>query len=96
VTGLGAIFGPEVVAAIERLVDDRVAVALAEQAATGAPPLSRYLTVTEAADYLRCSRQRVDDLLSSRRLTRVKDGSRTLLLREEIDAYLVRQPGRSA
>jgi hypothetical protein len=33
-------------------------------------------------------RQRVDDLLSSRRLKRVKDGARTLIRRAELDAYL--------
>jgi excisionase family DNA binding protein len=46
------------------------------------------MTVVEAADYLRCSRQRVDDLLSQRRLTRHKDGSRTLVSRAEIERHL--------
>jgi excisionase family DNA binding protein len=92
---LAGIFGPETVAAIERLVDERVAAALAEQAAA-APAPSPYLSVVEAAEYLRCPRQRIDDLLSSRRLTRMKDGSRTLLLREEIEQHLVRKPRRSA
>ena len=49
---------------------------------------SPYLTIREAAEVLRCSRQRIDDLLSRRRLTRFKDGRRTLLLRTEIEAYL--------
>jgi excisionase family DNA binding protein len=49
---------------------------------------SPYLTVPEAADLLRCSRQRIDDLLSQRRLTRHKEGRRTLVSRAEIDAYL--------
>lgn len=56
---------------------------------------SPYLTIEEAAVYLRCRRQRIDDLLSQRRLSRIKEGSRTLILREEIDAYLKREPGRS-
>ena len=51
-------------------------------------PASPYLTIPEAADYLRCSRQRVDNLLSARSLTRVKDGSRTLVRREEVERYL--------
>lgn len=34
------------------------------------------------------NRQRVDDLLSSGRLERVKDGSRTLIRRSDLDAYL--------
>jgi excisionase family DNA binding protein len=55
-------------------------------------PLSPYLTIPEAAAYLRCKRQRVDDLLSQRRLSRVKDGGRTLVLRAELEAYLRGEP----
>ena len=51
-------------------------------------PPSPYMTVGEAAIYLRCKRQRIDDLLSQRRLTRVKDGARTLIKRAEIEEYL--------
>lgn len=51
-------------------------------------PLSPYMTVEEAATYLRCKRQRVDDLLSQRRLTRIRDGSRVLIERADVDAYL--------
>ena len=53
-----------------------------------APVRSPYMTIPEAADYLRCSRQRVDDLLSQGRLTRVKEGRRTLVSRAEIATYL--------
>lgn len=49
---------------------------------------SPYLTVAEAAVYLRASRQRVYDLLSSRRLPRHKDGTRVLIRRTDLDAYL--------
>ncbi len=56
--------------------------------ASSEPLPSLYLTVPEAAGLLRCKRQRVDDLLSQRRLTRVKDGRRTLLLRAEVEQYL--------
>jgi len=52
------------------------------------PSTSPYMSVPEAAEYLRCSRQRIDDLLSSRRLTRVKEGRRTLVRREEIEEHL--------
>jgi excisionase family DNA binding protein len=52
------------------------------------PPASPYLTIPEAAAYLRCRRQRIDDLLSQRRLRRVKDGGRTLIARADLDAYL--------
>lgn len=54
--------------------------------------VSPYLRVDEAADYLRCSRQRIYDLLSSGRLTRCKDGSRVLVLRTEVDDYLAGRP----
>lgn len=52
------------------------------------PPPSPYLTVPEAAELLRCKRPRVDDLLSQGKLTRVKEGSRTLIARAELEAYL--------
>jgi len=61
---------------------------------TAAKPESPYMTIPEAAALLRCSRQRVDNLLSARRLTRVKDGRRTLVLRSEIEQHLVRHPRR--
>jgi excisionase family DNA binding protein len=50
---------------------------------------SPYLSVSEAADYLRAKPQRIYDLLSARRLTRHKDGKRVLVSRAELDAYLV-------
>ncbi len=49
---------------------------------------SPYLSVDEAAEYLRSSRQRVYDLLSSGRLSRHKDGSRVLVARAELEAHL--------
>jgi excisionase family DNA binding protein len=51
---------------------------------------SPYLTVTEAASYLRCSPQRIYDLLSARRLTRHKDGRRVLVARADLDAHVTR------
>ncbi len=54
---------------------------------------SPYLTIDEAAVYLRCRRQRIDDLLSQRRLSRIKDGARTLISRAELEAYLRRGAG---
>jgi excisionase family DNA binding protein len=52
------------------------------------PATSPYMTIAEAAEYLRCSRQRVDDLLSQGRLSRVKEGRRTLVVRADIEAHL--------
>lgn len=51
-------------------------------------PAPDYLNVVEAAELLRSGRQRVYDLVSSGRLTGLKDGSRLLLRRAEIEAYL--------
>jgi excisionase family DNA binding protein len=51
-------------------------------------PESAYMTVPEAAELLRAKPQRVYDLLSARRLTRHKDGSRVLVLRAELESHL--------
>jgi excisionase family DNA binding protein len=73
-------------------VDALVAI-LARRLPTAAPrDASPFLTVGEAAAYLRSSRQRVYDLLSSRRLTRHKDGARVLISRAELDTYLGGHP----
>ena len=82
----------EVAAAIE--LPEALITAVAERAAAlvldrlelqwGSP----YLTIPEAATYLRCKRQRIDDLLSARRLTRHKEGRRTLILRAELNAHI--------
>jgi excisionase family DNA binding protein len=67
---------------------------LGQIADNGASP---YLTIPEAAEFLRAKRHRVDDLLSSGRLTRHKEGSRTLVLRAELEAYMRGEPtGRRA
>ncbi len=52
------------------------------------PPSSPFLSIAEAADFLRAKPQRVYDLLSAGRLTRHKDGSRVLVSRAELDAHL--------
>ena len=58
---------------------------------------SPFLTITEAAEFLRAKRHRVDDLLSRGTLTRIKDGSRTLIARAELEDYLAGKPtGRAA
>jgi excisionase family DNA binding protein len=71
---------------LEQIAKRAAEIVLEQQAA--AAPLSPYLNVDEAAEYLRCDRQRIYDLLSARRLSKKKDGSRVLLLREELDAYI--------
>jgi excisionase family DNA binding protein len=60
-------------------------IVIADMAVREASP---YLTVEEAAEYLRCKPKRIYDLTSQRRLPHVKDGSRTLLRRADLDAHL--------
>jgi excisionase family DNA binding protein len=50
--------------------------------------LSPFMSVAEATDYLRCRPQRVYNLVAEGRLTRCKDGTRLLLLREEVRALV--------
>ncbi len=54
-----------------------------------ASPASPYLTVSEAADYLRCtSRQRIYDLVHQGALVPRRDGKRLLFHRDTLDAHL--------
>lgn len=78
---------------------DEIVERVTERVLAGLPdrdpsPPSPYMSIPEAASYLRCSRQRIDDLLSQRRLTRIKDGSRTLVSRAEIEEHLRLEPRR--
>lgn len=78
----------EALAELERLIAERVAGEVARQfAARESGRAAPYATVKEAADYLRCKRQRVDDLLSQGKLTRYKDGARTLIRWDELEAH---------
>lgn len=56
------------------------------------PPGSPYMTIAEAAEYMAAKRHRIDDLLSRGTLTRIKDGSRALVARKELEDYLTGQP----
>lgn len=72
-------------------LDDDALRAIAAAVAPAAPPYSSpFLTIVETAEYLRCPRQRIDDLLSQRKLTRHKDGARTLVSRTELEEYIGR------
>jgi excisionase family DNA binding protein len=56
-----------------------------------------WLDVDEAAAYMRCSRQRIYDLLARKRddparLEGGHDGRRRLIRRSELDRYLERRP----
>jgi excisionase family DNA binding protein len=76
------------------LIVHHVAEIVLAQLSERAQAESPYMTIPEAATYLRCKRQRIDDLLSARRLTRYKDGSRTLIARAELEAHLTQPPMR--
>jgi excisionase family DNA binding protein len=74
---------------------DRVAQRLADRTRPSPEP-REYLTVDEAADYIRApSRQRIYDLRSMGRLGRYGDGRKALVRRSELDAYLTSEGGRS-
>ena len=69
---------------VERIAA-RAAELLPEQHRPTEPEL---LTAAEAADYLRCGKQRVYDLVSQGRLPHLKDGARVLIRRADLLAYL--------
>jgi len=49
---------------------------------------SPFMTIDEAADYLRCKPQRIYDLVYSGRLGRHKDSGRVLIRRSELELYV--------
>ena len=73
---------PELLNEIAALVAARL------EPTTNTRQLSDWLTTEEAADYLRCKTRRIYDLTSQGRLTAVKDGSRNLYERAELDRHL--------
>lgn len=74
-----------VTAELVELVAARVAELMERR---GEDPGRDYLTPAEAAEYMRAKRGRIYELLAQGHLTRLKDGSRTLVRRSEIDEYL--------
>jgi excisionase family DNA binding protein len=90
-----AFLSPEALAALGALVDARVEAKLAErEPGPTATAASEFLTVGEAAEYLRCNPQRIYDLTSSRRIPKTKEGTRVLIARADLDRHLDR--GRTA
>jgi excisionase family DNA binding protein len=73
---------------VEAVAERAAQLVLAELAVSPASQESPFLSVDEAAAYLRAPRQRIYDLCSSGRLERVKDGTRTLIRRSDLDAHL--------
>jgi excisionase family DNA binding protein len=84
-TELGLVIPPALLESISRRVLELLAEGgrLPESA-----PVSEFMNVVEAAAYLRCDRQRIYDLVSARRLPKFKDGSRVLIRRADLVAYL--------
>ena len=66
-------------------IAERAAELLAERERPAEPEL---MSVSEAAEMLRCRRQRVYDLISQGRLPHLKDGARVLIRRRDVLAYL--------
>ena len=73
---------------LETIAQRAAEIVLAREPTSNGNTASPYLTIIEAAELLRARRHRVDDLLSRGTLTRIKDGSRTLIARGEIEDYL--------
>lgn len=73
-------------------LDDHTLAVLAEQLepylAHRAPTDDPWLSIEEAAGRARCAKQRIYDLLSQGRLKGGRDGTRRLIRRSELDAYL--------
>ena len=66
---------------IERIVDEKLRVTLAEQS-------GGWLTSDEAAEYLGIARSTLHDLVCDERLPRHGEGHRLMFRRSELDAYL--------
>lgn len=74
-----------------RLTDEQLA-EIAERAAAlvsaSAPVVSPWLNVAEAAERLRCRKDRIYDLIALGKLHPRRDGRRLLLHRDDLDAYI--------
>jgi excisionase family DNA binding protein len=86
-TSLAIDLPPELIETIVELVIERIA-------EDQVPVEDGWLTVAEAADYLRCPKSRIYGLVSARRIPFEKDGSRTLFRRSKLDAWLQDGGGR--
>ncbi len=82
---LHAILGPEFVEAIERLVDERVRVALDERG--GADNGTPWLSVKDGAAYLRISDRQLQRAITKGKLPSTTIGRRRLLYRDDLDRF---------
>jgi excisionase family DNA binding protein len=80
---------------LQSLVDEAVRRTLSEmQAGVRAAGESEYLTVEEAAAFLRATPDRIRKLRSRGVLTRYGDGGRALVKRAELEAWIRNEPRR--
>jgi excisionase family DNA binding protein len=93
-TDLHATFSRELVEAIEQLVDERVKVAL--EAHVDGSSSSPWLTVAEAAEYLRTSERTVQRIMGRKRIRTSAIGRRRLLHRDDLDAFMRATTGEEA
>jgi excisionase family DNA binding protein len=78
------LLSPTAKAALVRLIDERVAEHLANSSST---PTSPWLTIDEAAEYLRTTPGAIRKRISRRQIGAYRpEGSRILLRREDLDA----------
>ena len=86
-SSLEELLGGQLTEALERLVDERVAAALDEKC-DARSSTSRWMTIREAADYLRISERQLHRLLTRGRVRTSTIGRRRLVHRDELDALL--------
>jgi excisionase family DNA binding protein len=81
-----------------RLTDEQLA-EIADRAAAlvaaSAPATSPWMNVGDAAERLRCGKDRIYDLIALGKLNPRRDGRRVLLHRDDLDAYVEGRPARS-
>lgn len=80
-----AALSPELVAALEELVDERVSERLGAQDANGNGSASPWLSLDEAADYLRVSPRTLERQLARGRVRSTAIGRRRLVHRDDLD-----------
>lgn len=81
-TDLRDVLGPDLIAGIEHLVDQRIAAALAEHE-NGSE--LKWLAISEAAEYARVSEPTIARKLRDGQLRSTYVGRRRLVLREDLD-----------
>jgi excisionase family DNA binding protein len=83
---LDRILGPDLVAALETLISERVEAALAQRNGQPSPPA--WMSIADAAGYLGVSPRTVTRLLEQSRIRSASIGRRRLLHRDDLDLYL--------